>query len=287
MTDQLDQFMTYLFKIGLGEATVSLYCGAVRRALEATDMLGILGDEKLGGSTRETYRKALLHWASFSVNERLAEKLRAWTPGRHPQRVKGPARALDTNNEWPRLRRAVLQHKDPALAAVMYLLLTSGLRIAEVLNLKAQDLENAAKGQEVFILQKGGGQRLFVLPTETMRQQGFTLSLEVTTLGVDVVWKALCTSRRASRRAVEDYIRREMKAVGESVGIPGVHPHIARHTIADAVYEQKGDVRAVAEALGQKGTRTAERWYMDHIRKDKAAGVLAAAVGEDDEPKAP
>ena len=285
MTEQLDQFMTYLFQQKLRPATVSLYCGAVRRAIELPDKLAILGNEKIGVSTRETYRKALFHWASFTGNETLAAKLRSWTPGRHPQRVK-EMRVLDVELEWPRLRRAVLAHRDPTLAAVMYLLLTSGLRIAEVLDLKAQDLENAAKGREVFILQKGGGQRLFVLPTKTMQQQGFTLSLEVTTLGVATLWEALRTKRRTTRRAVEDYIRREMKALGESVGIPGVHPHVARHTIADAVYEQKGDARAAAEALGHKGTRTVERWYMDHARRGKAASVLGTAVGEDDEPEA-
>lgn len=283
MTEQLDQFMSYLFKQRLGDATVALYCGAVRRAMESGDLLTILGDERLGASTLETYRKALAHWAAFTDNLSLLEKLKAWTPGHRPRRAKGPARALDIEKEWPRLRRAVLGHADQALAAVMYLLLTSGLRIAEVLNLTREDLFKAAAGAEVFIKQKGGSDRLFVLPTETMRQQGLGLAEAVRLADADVVWKALRSARRQTRRAVEDYIRREMKATGDAVGIPGVHPHVARHTIADAVYEQKGDARAVAEALGHKGTRTADRWYMDHIRKGKAAGVLAAAVGEDDE----
>ncbi|MCK9355600.1 MAG: site-specific integrase [Dehalococcoidia bacterium] len=282
MIEQLDQFMTYLFQQKLRPATVSLYCGAVRRALEAGDMLSVLSDEKLGASTLETYRKALAHWAAFSGNKGLVAKLRAWTPGKRPRRV-NPARALDIEKEWPRLRRAVLGHEHPALAAVMYLLLTSGLRIAEVLDLTREDLFKAGAGQEVFIVQKGDSQRLFVLPTAMMRQQGLALAESVRLADVELVWQTLTTSRRGTRRAVEDYIRREMKAVGKSVGIPGVHPHIARHTIADAVYEQKGDARAVAEALGHKGTRTADRWYMDHTRKGKAAAVLGAAVGEDDE----
>jgi len=284
VTEQLDQFMTYLFQQKLRPATVSLYCGAVRRALELPDKLAILGNEKIGASTRETYRKALFHWASFTQNEPLAAKLRSWTPGRHPQRVK-EVRVLDVEQEWPRLRRAVLTHHDPVLAAIMYLLLTSGLRIAEVLDLTREQLFQAAAGNEVFTLQKGGTERLFVLPTETMRHQGHRLAETVRFADADVVWKVLCSTRRTTRRAVEDYIRREMKAVGESVGIPGVHPHSARHTIADAVYEQKGDARAAAEALGHKGTRTVERWYMDHTRRGKAASVLGTAVGEDDEPE--
>lgn len=280
MTEQLDAFMSYLARQDLGAATVQLYHGAVRRALENVSagrgLTDILIDESLGASRRETYRKALFHWAAFQGDTRLADRLREWTPGRRPQRTKGEAKALDIELEWPQLRRAVLCHEDRYLAAVLYLLLTTGLRIAEVLNLDGEMIRTAIEAGESKIKQKGGGLRKFVLPTSEMRLQALLLADNLS--GNRRVETLLTSQRRRKRKAVEDYVRRELQKLAAGLGISGkVGPHVCRRTVGDAIYESSDhDMRAVSETLGHKlGSRTTERWYQDHSRR----GVIEKALG--------
>lgn len=289
MTEQLDDFMGYLARLGLGAATVQLYFGAVRRATEGIcsgcELTDILEDESLGASRRETYRKALFHWAAYLGDERLSAKLRAWTPGKHAQRVKGEALALDIEEEWPRLRKAVLCHEDRALAAVLYLLLTTGLRIAEVLNLTGEKLAEALATGEADILQKGQKPRKLLLPTEEMKKQAQVLATKLVS-SHDTVEDTIRTDRRRSRKGVEDYVRRELQALAAGLGIKGrVTPHVGRRTVGDAVYESSGhDLRAVREMLGQApGSRVTERWYQDHIRKGVAGKALGRALEEKDD----
>lgn len=291
MTEELDDFMRYLTRQHLGSATVSLYYGAVRRALEGIpagrQLESILTDETLGASRRETYRKALFHWSSFVEDEALTERLRAWTPGRRPQRTKGQARALDIETEWPKLRRAILCHEDRFLAAVLYLIGTSGLRIAEVLNLKGKDIRTALRSGETIIEQKGLKPRLFALPTDDMQRQAVVLADELE--DPETVERLLrAEGHRKSRKGIEDYIRRELQRIAASVSIAGkVTPHVCRRTVGDAVYESSNhDMRAVSEALGHDpGSRTTQRWYQDHIRPRAGADALRAALkGKDDDP---
>jgi integrase len=285
MSEDLDQFMTYLCRLGLGASTVQLYLGSVSRALDgATPERGaewILGEARLGASSLETYRKALLHWASFKNDVNLAERLRTWRPGPHPKRKKGPARALDLETEWPKLRAAALCHEDVTLAATLYLVLTTGLRIAEVLDLTGAALRAALRDGVVTIKQKGNKDRDLMLPTGSMQAQANVLALVL--LDRATVAHALQTSRRKTRGGVEDYVRRELQRLATAAGIPGkIGPHVCRRTVGDAVWEKSRNMRAVAAVLGDT-VRTTEEHYQDHNMPRTSSRALASALGEDGE----
>ena len=159
------------------------------------------------------------------------------------------------------------------------MLLTTGLRIAEVLNLTGATIRTALREGSVIILQKGGTERLISFPTGTMYKQAIVLADDLE--DTQTVEHLLHSHRRLTRKGVEDYVRRELQRLAAGVGIEGkVGPHVGRRTVGDAIYEQDHDMRAVAEALGNE-PRTAAKWYQDHVRPRAGAKALGAAVGEE------
>lgn len=141
--------------------------------------------------------------------------------------------------------------------AILELLYSSGLRLAELISLDHQYAE--APGyrsiswlnlpeSEVIVTGKGGKRR--AVPVGSKALAALQDWLAVRTQWVKDDANALFLSARGARVS-PTLVRRVVKAVALRAGIPtNVHPHVLRHSFATHVLQSSGDLRAVQEMLG-------------------------------------
>ena len=137
--------------------------------------------------------------------------------------------------------------------ALLELLYSSGLRLAEIV---ALDIDDLSGDGTVRVTGKGGKAR--VLPVGRMAQKALQAWLAVRTApGLDDE-RALflgARGRRIGARAVQRIVARRARAQG--LGQP-VHPHMLRHSFASHLLESSGDLRAVQELLGHASISTTQ-----------------------------
>ena len=270
-------FPEYLTELGLAERTVELYAGAARACLAQDDPLELVVSGGLSPSRRDTFRKALLHWARWQGDGDLEQRLReAVVPGTR-QRAGGRARAI-TLPEWHALRKAAAQLSDEAEAATLVLVITSGLRVSEVLGLTREQLREALEtGRATGVRVKGGGERTWPLVGDEPEAAAGAL-VDLLRPG-EPVWFAMLSRSRQQAETVKRRLRTMLARLGRQLGIKErVHPHICRRAVGDAVrVYSNGDMKLVQEVLGHSRLQTTLDWYQDHGHPDEVRAALTKA----------
>jgi len=155
--------------------------------------------------------------------------------------------------------------------AILELLYSSGLRLAELVALDLGDLD-LVEGM-VRVTGKGNKTRVVPVGTRALAALRAWLKLRPTQLAADET--AVFTGRRGrrlGRRAVQQRVRRQARLLG----IPGsVHPHTLRHSFASHLLESSGDLRAVQELLGHADISTTQIYT--HLDFQHLARVYDAA----------
>jgi len=138
--------------------------------------------------------------------------------------------------------------------AIMELLYSSGLRLAELVNLDLGDIN--LDDATVRVTGKGNKQR--IIPVGRFAREAVTEWLKVRVQGADQEEKAVFVGRRGARispRTVQAMVRRRAVAAG----LPKrVYPHLFRHTFATHMLESSSDLRAVQEMLGHADISTTQ-----------------------------
>lgn len=144
-----------------------------------------------------------------------------------------------------------LEIRDHAMLEIMY---SSGLRLAELVGLNNNDIDQRAgqvmvtgKGNKTRYLPVGGAALKAVARWQKERQLLLT--------GDE---PALFISRRGtrlSRRAVQSRLKIRAQSVLSGVKL---HPHMLRHSFASHLLESSGDLRAVQELLGHSNISTTQ-----------------------------
>lgn len=142
-----------------------------------------------------------------------------------------------------------LARRDQALLELLY---SSGLRLAELVALDMQDLDLAQK--LVRVTGKGNKTRLLPVGSKAISalENWFLLRREVMCLD-DAVFVGR-TGKRLSARAVQLRVR----AAGRSQLGQHLHPHMLRHSFASHLLESSQDLRAVQELLGHADISTTQ-----------------------------
>lgn len=137
----------------------------------------------------------------------------------------------------------ILTLRDSAMFELFY---SSGLRLAELTQLKSADI-SFAEGT-VKVLGKGGKAR--IVPVGAHALQALKAWLEQRSLMVKPEVTALFLSQHGNAISART-ISHRLKSRGISQGIhQNVHPHILRHSFASHLLQSSGDLRAVQEMLG-------------------------------------
>lgn len=145
----------------------------------------------------------------------------------------------------------VLDIRDQAILELMY---SSGLRLAELVGLDLNDLDLADR--TVRVTGKGAKSRVLPVGREAVKavERWLRLRPELASGGQ----AALFVSRRGTRlaaRSVQARVDRWARRGGTPVR---VHPHMLRHSFASHMLESSGDLRAVQELLGHSSISTTQ-----------------------------
>lgn len=153
--------------------------------------------------------------------------------------------------------------------AMIFLLLT-GLRAGEERGLKWSDIDLddkrmsinrqlPSKGKPAFVLPKDGSTRTIELPPEAvelLRQQkkdqaALRLAAGEKWVSNDIVDGLVFRSARGWFLS-ESVLHKAVKAVGEKIGMPALHPHDLRHSYAVAALRSGIDIKTVQNNLGHR-----------------------------------
>lgn len=163
-------------------------------------------------------------------------------------------RTLDTD----RMARLLLPPTDHLLArrdhAIMELLYSSGLRLAELVGLDLQDLDLAER--TVRVLGKGQKERIVPVGSKAVHSLRRWLG-ERTALARP--GEAAVFLGRSGRRLGARAIQKRLAEAAHRQGIDmRVHPHLFRHSFASHLLESSGDLRGVQEMLGHANLSTTQ-----------------------------
>ncbi|HET7650941.1 MAG TPA: tyrosine recombinase XerC [Gammaproteobacteria bacterium] len=146
---------------------------------------------------------------------------------------------------------------DPAAVrdrAVMELLYSSGLRLAELISVNLSDINLA----DATVTVTGKGSKTRIVPVGRHALQAINAWLKVRAQLAKPDDVALFVGPRGGRlspRSLQARVRR----LGIAQGIPQhVYPHLFRHSFASHLLESSGDLRAVQELLGHANISTTQ-----------------------------
>lgn len=138
--------------------------------------------------------------------------------------------------------------------AILELLYSSGLRLAELAGLDVLDLDL----QEGLVRVTGKGSKTRILPVGAKAREALAAWLKVRLELVRAGEVALFVSRRGtrlSRRAIQGRVASWAQRQGFD---RRVYPHLLRHAFATHMLESSGDIRAVQELLGHASLATTQ-----------------------------
>jgi len=138
--------------------------------------------------------------------------------------------------------------------AMLELFYSSGLRLAELVNLDLEDLDYTDKTIRVT----GKGNKTRILPVGRYALDAIRQWLPVRLGLAAEAEQALFISRKGGRlaaRSVQARLDRWARAKGSSRHL---YPHLLRHSFATHLLESSGDLRAVQELLGHASISTTQ-----------------------------
>lgn len=139
-------------------------------------------------------------------------------------------------------------------AALMELIYSSGLRLAEVLSLDLGDLDL----HEGTVRVTGKGSRARIVPVGSAARTAVQRWLRIAEDRRPPGEQALFLSQHGKRLSARS-VQSRIAAWGRRQGLDThVHPHLLRHAFASHLLESSGDLRAVQELLGHADLSTTQ-----------------------------
>lgn len=158
--------------------------------------------------------------------------------------------------------------RDRAILELMY---SSGLRLAELVALEANDIDFG----DALVRVTGKGAKTRVVPVGSKACEALQLWMDLRRQWLKQNETALFVGRQGHRigpRAIQK--RLEYWSKRQLPGTP-VHPHMLRHSFASHLLESSGDLRAVQELLGHSDISTTQIYT--HVDFQQLARVYDAA----------
>ncbi|MGH8225808.1 MAG: tyrosine recombinase XerC [Gammaproteobacteria bacterium] len=227
------------------------------RALDATALSRFLADEHRRGLAARSLARMLAALRTF-VRWGLKAGVFERDPGvgvRAPKLARRLPATLDVDEA------AQLMAVDPEASpvacrdrAILELLYSSGLRLAEIASLNVGDLDLA----EGLVRVTGKGSKTRIVPVGSRAREALKAWLKVRIALVAPEQMALFVSRRGSRLARRSIEARVAWWARQRGLDRRVYPHLLRHAFATHVLESSGDLRAVQELLGHASLATTQ-----------------------------
>ena len=213
-------------------------------------------DEGWGPSTVNRRLQAVRKFCSFAVKMGLMGDNPAAEVRLREVRPTAP-RSLGPD-EVERLLEAV-RGKRPSLVkrdyAIIRLLLATGIKVGELVDLRLSDIRLGEDGGELTV---GSDRRCIPLDAATCAALRDYLRVRPASPGDGNLFLSQ-EGRPISRRTVQ----RLVSAYAAEAGLKGVSPRVLRHTCAKSMLEETGNLAAVARLLGHRSLETTARYLGD------------------------
>ena len=174
-----------------------------------------------------------------------------------------------TDEQKKKLLKTLRDSKSAWRSYFMYsLMLSTGLRLSETLNLDVNGVHNGFKAREILTI-KGKGDKIREIPlnTEIRRQiEGFVGQKK--RKGEDIALTAPLFMSRNNRRITPRAVQLDFDKWITRADIDGKYsPHALRHTVGTELYKKSGgNIRLVQEILGHSFISTTQIYT--HLTKD-------------------
>jgi len=256
----VEEFLTARKLDGLAPGTLDQY----RR--ELTKLASYLDMPTIDATTNEL-RQYLLQFQSMAQNS-IARKISTvkayyrwlvdeeYIEKNQTRKIKTPKDAVLlpkalTKEEFDRLR---FHEKSPRNQAILELLVSSGMRISEMVHLNRSDLDMV--NRRIKVLGKGNKERIvhFSIIAKFCLIAYFGARTDDN--------HALFINRYGDRLSIRS-IEMQVKAMGLAAGIRAkVTPHVMRHTFATNLYKNGADLGFIQDELGHARPDTTKRYAM-------------------------
>ena len=147
----------------------------------------------------------------------------------------------------------LIEVRDKAMAELLY---SSGLRLSEVCTLDVQDLELKERVCRVT----GKGNKMRVVPVGKKAIQAirdWLIHRKELKNSKSSSSEAMLLNNKGKRISARS-IQLRLEKLCAQRGLPGINPHMLRHSFASHVLESSGDLRAVQEMLGHADIATTQ-----------------------------
>jgi integrase/recombinase XerC len=242
----LHKFQNYCAQKKLTDLT-SLTMNQVRTAVAQ------LHRDGLGGKSLQRWLSSLRSFFQFCIR-------RGWMKNNIAEGISAPKspKLLPKTLDVDQTARFVevegddfINKRDRALLELIY---SSGLRLAEVTSLNVDDIDWA----EAMLTVTGKGRKTRLLPIGSMAIAALKEWLVARKQYTQNSEPALFTTQRGGRishRAVQ--MRMQHLSASQGMDNP-IHPHMLRHSFASHMLESSGDLRLVQELLGHANISTTQ-----------------------------
>lgn len=273
LADALPRFLNHLAgERGLAELTLKSY-----QRILAEDLEQLLGEriEHVEQLSLAVLERLFVSWRRRGLGDAsLALRLAAWrtfgafalrqgwTNDNPATQLKAPRKAkrLPKNLDVDSISQLLKLPTDDVFAirdaAMMELLYSSGLRLAELVSLDIDSIQS--RHRELRVIGKGNKTR--IVPYGRHAAEAIQRWLPVRThwLAGNMTELGLFISQRGQRISPRT-VQQRLNYWGQQQGLSGnLHPHKLRHSFASHLLESSGDLRAVQELLGHANLSTTQ-----------------------------
>jgi integrase/recombinase XerC len=226
------------------------------RALDSHQVRKYAAQSHRRGLSGRSIQRRLSALRSF-YNYLLREQQVSLNPGLDIRAPRSEQHLPDTLNVDDIARLLNVVSKDTLVLrdlAMLELLYSSGLRLAELVALNEGDVDFTERVVRVT----GKGAKTRLLPVGDKAITALQAWMQVRTRQLQGTETAIFTGRGGKRLSARS-VQQRVKDWARRQGIPGdLHPHTLRHSFASHLLESSGDLRAVQELLGHADISTTQ-----------------------------
>jgi len=141
--------------------------------------------------------------------------------------------------------------------AIFKLMLNTGLRVAELCNLKTKDIDTDKQFLKVKN-GKGSRDRLVPFPADLKSYIQDWIN-EKAKRGIESKYLFCAYSKgQEGKKLIPRYIQIALKQYGKRAGIEQLHPHTLRHSYGTAIYQTDHDLEGLRMLLGHANIQTTQ-----------------------------
>lgn len=269
-TDLIEKYIQYCTLTGKSDGTIRMYRYALKgfvEHLEGTDIrrttskdimdyLGKLKAREVSNSyisTRRAWLSSFFTWME-NTDEIVKSPMRAVSPVKKRKEVRRPF----TEVELDKLRSSCSTARQ---RAVIEVLLATGMRVNELVNVKVEDIDWVTKAIHAKEC-KGGKERIVYMNDLAMTYLRSYMGIR------NEGWMA---QTKDGRQIDTDTIRKMLKGVAEKSGVTDVHPHRFRRTFATTMVNRGMPLNELQILMGHSKIDTTMTYVYQTDRQIEAS----------------